>query len=170
MSRGYESSDLRVGTFRNVDIRRRRKGLIHVIAGALTAGLVFATSACGKDPTDGVNGSGNDVSGTLKEWAVTVNKTSATAGEVSFSVTNAGTIEHEFVVVKTDYENGKIPKSGNTINEKAPGVEVIDEIAQFPVNDTRELTVSLESGSYQLLCNLPGHYAAGMHTVFSVSS
>jgi len=31
-----------------------------------------------------------------------------------------------------------------------------------------ELTVTLDAGQYQLVCNLPGHYQAGMHTTFIV--
>jgi len=33
---------------------------------------------------------------------------------------------------------------------------------------TVTFTVDLEAGTYQLVCNLPGHYEAGMHTVFTV--
>ena len=32
-----------------------------------------------------------------------------------------------------------------------------------------ELTVNLEAGAYALICNLPGHYAEGMVTEFTVT-
>jgi uncharacterized cupredoxin-like copper-binding protein len=99
---------------------------------------------------------------------VTVNADSAMAGEVTFTIANDGSIGHEFLVVKTDIEVGKIPLDGDHFPEPAEGLEVIDEIGEFPQGTTESLTLMLEPGKYQLVCNLPGHYAAGMHTGFEV--
>jgi uncharacterized cupredoxin-like copper-binding protein len=33
----------------------------------------------------------------------------------------------------------------------------------------QELIVTLDSGNYQLVCNLAGHYEAGMHTSVTVT-
>lgn len=112
----------------------------------------------------------NDVSGSVSEWAVTVNASEAKAGDVSFTIENAGTIPHEFLVVKTDYKVGKIPLGANNrFDEEGEGLEVIDEIPEWVPKTTGTLTVKLEPGAYQLLCNIEGHYAAGMHTAFTVS-
>ena len=32
------------------------------------------------------------------------------------------------------------------------------------------MTVNLKAGSYQLFCNVPGHYAAGQHTNITVKN
>lgn len=137
--------------------------------GLLAAGLfVSALAGCGADPSDAGGGTSNTVNGVVKEWAVSVDASSAMAGEVTFTVANQGTIGHEFLVVKTDIEPGKIPLDGDHFPEPADGLEVIDEIGEFPKGTTETLTLMLEPGKYQLVCNLPGHYAAGMHAGFEV--
>jgi uncharacterized cupredoxin-like copper-binding protein len=71
--------------------------------------------------------------------------------------------------VKTDYEVGKIPLGeNNRFDEEREGVEAIDEIKEFPINTSEVLTVNLEAGNYQLLCNIAGHYANGMYAAFIV--
>jgi uncharacterized cupredoxin-like copper-binding protein len=32
------------------------------------------------------------------------------------------------------------------------------------------VTLRLKPGKYELFCNVPGHYAAGQHTVFTVTA
>ena len=123
---------------------------------------------CGEDPSGSFGETKNRVNGIVREWSVEVDATAAVAGEVSFTVANDGTIGHEFLVVKTDIELGKIPLDGDHFPEPADGLEVIDEIGEFPRGTTETLTLILEPGKYQLVCNLPGHYAAGMHAGFEV--
>ena len=131
--------------------------------------LAAATvGACGGDANDSANATSNDITGSVKEWVVALDATTAKAGDVTFTITNNGTIGHEFLVVKTDIENGKIPLAGDHFEEPSDGLEVIDEIGEFPVGETNKLTVTLEPGNYQLVCNLPAHYGAGMHMVFKV--
>ncbi len=131
--------------------------------------LVAATvGACGGDNNDSSDATNNDISGSVKEWVVAVNATTAKAGDVTFTISNKGTIGHEFLVVKTDIENGKIPLGGDHFEEPSAGLEVIDEIHEFPAGETKSLTVTLEPGNYQLVCNLPSHYGAGMHLSFKV--
>lgn len=124
--------------------------------------------ACGGDANDSADATSNDITGSVKEWVVALDATSAKAGDVTFTITNNGTIGHEFLVVKTDIENGKIPLAGDHFEEPSDGIEVIDEIGEFPVGETNKLTVTLEPGTYQLVCNLPAHYGSGMHMVFKV--
>jgi uncharacterized cupredoxin-like copper-binding protein len=113
----------------------------------------------------------NDVTGSVSEWDVTVSASEAKAGDVSFTIDNAGTIPHEFLVVKTDYEVGKIPLgTNNRFDEEGEGLSVINEIPEWAPKSTGTLTVKLEPGAYQLLCNIEGHYAAGMYAAFTVSS
>jgi uncharacterized cupredoxin-like copper-binding protein len=139
----------------------------------LFVSAVFVTAivgACGGDSTDSTDITSNNISGSLSEWAVEVDADTAKAGTVTFTITNEGSMDHEFLVVKTDIEDGKIPVIGGRFAEPSVGVEVIDEIEQFSSGETQELTVTLSSGNYQLVCNLYGHYSAGMHTAFRVTS
>ena len=113
----------------------------------------------------------NDITGSVQEWSVSVSAGEAKAGDVSFTIENTGTIAHEFLVVKTDYEVGKIPLGANNrFDEEGAGIAVVDEIPEWEPKTTGTLTVKLEPGAYQLLCNIEGHYAAGMYAGFTVSS
>ena len=126
--------------------------------------IVADTSESGSTANEG-----NFIGGTVQEWKVSVAPNTATAGEVKFTIENKGTIGHEFLVVKTDILDGKITLDGDHFAEPSPGLEVIDEIGEFKQGTTELLVLTLEPGNYQLVCNLPGHYAAGMHTTFVVS-
>lgn len=144
--------------------RSKLRDVRGIVGSLFVVGLV----ACGADPSDAGGGTSNSVTGSVSEWSVTVNAGSEMAGEVTFTIANDGSIGHEFLVVKTDIEVGKIPLDGDHFPEPAEGLEVIDEIGEFPQGTTESLTLMLEPGKYQLVCNLPGHYAAGMHTGFEV--
>jgi uncharacterized cupredoxin-like copper-binding protein len=138
-----------------------------------TLGLV----SCGTDPSDGAAGGGpdaapvvsNKITGNVEEWKVNVSAQSAEAGEVIFAIANYGSIQHEFLVTKTSYEPGKIPiGSNNRFDEEDKGLSVVDEIPEWAVNESKVLKVNLEAGTYELLCNIEGHYGNGMHTSFTV--
>jgi uncharacterized cupredoxin-like copper-binding protein len=146
----------------------------------ITAALAFSTLglvSCGTDPTDGATGGGpdaapvvsNKITGNVEEWKVNVSAQTAEAGNVEFAIANFGTIQHEFLVTKTSYEPGQIPVgSEGKFDEEDKGVSVVDEISEWPVNEAKVLSVKLEVGTYELLCNIPGHYSAGMHTTLTV--
>lgn len=143
-------------------------GMSRNVRGIVGSLFVVGLAACGADPSDAGGGTSNTVRGFVTEWSVSVDAGSAMAGEVNFTIANDGSIGHEFLVVKTDIEVGKIPLDGDHFPEPAEGLEVIDEIGEFPQGTTESLTLMLEPGKYQLVCNLPGHYAAGMHAGFEV--
>lgn len=142
--------------------------------GALALAIGLLLASCGADPTNfgasPADTTANKITGSVYEWGIDVSAQKATEGEVIFAIANFGTIAHEFIVVKTDYEVGKIPLGDNNrFDEEGEGVEAIDEIKEFPVNTSEVLTVNLEAGNYQLLCNIAGHYANGMYSAFTVS-
>ena len=154
------------------------KGRLHRLCAVLAAGTLLL-AGCGADPSDGASGgpgagaaSGepeNKIAGSVGEWFVKVGSTRAYSGDVTFAITNFGTIEHEFLVVKTDIEPGRITLGADDrFDEELEGIEVIDEIAEFKVNTTGLLKVNLDLGTYQLLCNIKGHYKAGMWRAFEV--
>ena len=108
--------------------------------------------------------------GSVKEWEVAVNQTTVPTGNTTFLISNRGTIPHEFLVVKTNFADGKIPidPATNRFSEEGDGLEVVDEISEWKNGTTESLTLSLEAGKYQLLCNIEAHYANGMHIAFTV--
>lgn len=135
---------------------------------SILAGSALLGGCAGGETAVEESSGSSSVTGEVKEWEVVVDKDSVPAGEVTFTITNNGTMEHEFLVVKTDLADGEIPVDGDHFSENLDSISVIDEIGEYAAGTTEALTVSLEPGNYQLLCNIPAHYSAGMHTAFVV--
>lgn len=133
--------------------------------------FVGGCSADTPDTSDGDDTSieSEAISGSVAEWSVNVARASAPAGEVTFEITNDGTTLHEFLVVRTDVALGSIPLEGDRFSEDDDSLSVVNEIPEFAVGTTESLTVELEAGKYQLVCNIPGHYENGMHAAFMVT-
>ena len=55
------------------------------------------------------------------------------------------------------------------VSEDADGVEFIAEVEDIAPGTAKPLIVDLTAGTYVVLCNIPGHYAAGMRTGFEVT-
>ncbi len=141
--------------------------------------LVSATVACGEDRND-VGGArtphgtppegGVAVNITEREWRITADIQKVHAGPVKFTAANVGTVEHEMVVVRTDYPDGEIPLDGQKFDEEAPGVSSPGEISEYEPGTVGDTVIDLEPGHYQLVCNLPNHYHNGMHVPFEVAA
>ena len=123
---------------------------------AVTIGAVSLMAACAPASAGGT------IHVTLKENGVTLDQSTVNAGTVVFDVKNAGTIIHEFVVIKTDAAQDKLPAStgepGQMLEDGSVG-----EVEDLEVGASKQLSLKLEPGKYVLICNLAGHYAAGMH-------
>jgi uncharacterized cupredoxin-like copper-binding protein len=153
---------------------------------AMLAALMLTAAACSSDDDGGSTaatggestGGGTTVDVTVQEFAVLPATDTAPAGDVTFDVTNEGPEDtHEFVVFKTDLEPDALPTaSDGSVDEEGEGVELVDEIEDIAVGDTPTLTVSLDAGSYVLICNIVEdegdetivHYQQGMRTGFTV--
>lgn len=106
------------------------------------------------------------VSVKLSEWSITPSVATAKAGKITFTVTNTGKMGHEMVVLKTDAPAGKLPVGSNSRVSEATNV---GEAGDVPVGKTKTVTLNLKPGHYQLVCNIAGHYKAGMTTDFTVA-
>ena len=102
---------------------------------------------------------------TLSEFAVSPNIRAVPAGSVTFSVTNTGKLEHEFVILRTSTAADALPQKGTQASEAGH----VDEIEGIKPGEADSLTVSLAPGHYAVICNLPDHYAAGMYADLTVS-
>jgi uncharacterized cupredoxin-like copper-binding protein len=96
-------------------------------------------------------------------WIAMSRSSTVAKGKVTFNVKNVGHLLHEFVIIKTDKRaNGlgtgpRVPEDGN-----------VGETGDVEAGAGKKLSVKLKPGHYALICNIPGHYAAGMHTDFNV--
>ncbi len=103
-------------------------------------------------------------------------RATAPRGAVSFLVTNSGGIAHEMVILPLlDSQSvgarpvggdGKIDEAGSlgeasTSCGEGSGQGIAPGASSW-------VTVTLSPGRYELVCNLPGHYAAGMYTQLTV--
>ncbi|MEU2772011.1 sulfocyanin-like copper-binding protein [Streptomyces sp. NPDC007162] len=99
------------------------------------------------------------------------------AGKVTLRVVNAGTLTHEVIVLPLS--------AGRTAGERAIGSDgrvsetgSLGEASRNCGSGAGEgiasgaaawTTVTLPPGRYELVCNVPGHYAAGMYTELDVA-
>jgi len=142
------------------------------LAVSMVVGLALVAASCGGDD-DGGDGAATDgtVSATLADYSITLDQSSAPAGDVTFEVTNEAEQIHEFVVLQTDLAADALPTDdAGDVNEAGdPGIVLVNEIEDIEGGATPTLAVTLEAGSYVLICNLPGHYGQGMFAAFSVA-
>src|SRR5262245_26676977 len=91
---------------------------------------------------------------TLKEYSITPRPSELAAGRVTFKVHNAGAINHEFVVLRTNRKASQLLK-GNEADEAGN----VGEIGDLQPGQTKRLSLNLKAGHYALTWNLTGHYA-----------
>lgn len=98
------------------------------------------------------------------------------AGTVSLRVVNQGALTHELVVLplpagqavgaRTVGTDGRVDEAGSLGEaSRSCGAGAGDGIASGTVG---WVTLTLEPGRYEQVCNLPGHYAAGMYAELDV--
>jgi len=106
-----------------------------------------------------------------RDFQIELSQASAPAGRIRLSVHNSGKTEHELVAFRTDLPEGSLPlDSTGRVNETGPGITHIDpEAESVQPGTTKSVTLDLPAGRYVVICNLPGHYASGMHQVLTVS-
>jgi uncharacterized cupredoxin-like copper-binding protein len=93
------------------------------------------------------------------------------ASQVNFAITNIGTIQHELLVFKTALPPSALPlDSQGDIIENGPGIDLISDGDNLDPGATQTRTVDLsQPGTYIFVCNIPGHFKAGMYRVVTVT-
>lgn len=100
-------------------------------------------------PPSAATKAANLVGVTLSEWAITPNNLAIPSGKVEFKVSNTGKFGHNLSISKDGTEIGKT--STFTSGE-----------------GTQTLAVDLQPGTYEILCNVPGHADKGMKGTLTV--
>jgi len=115
-------------------------------------------------------GGPSSVTADLTDTSIQVSSNTATAGSVTFHIKNTSAAEmHEFVIIQTDLRADQLPfgADGSVEEDKlsSPG-----EKGDIAAGQGADLTLTLPAGHYMFICNQPGHYQAGMHVAFTVTS
>jgi hypothetical protein len=132
-----------------------------LLACLLLAGL--ALSGCGGGSEQP---SGPTFSVTEKDFHITAPRR-LPAGRVNLSVTNRGPDAHELIVARRG--SGRLPlrSDGLTVDEEMIQYEEVDGLEPGEPG-TRQLSFRLTPGTYEVFCNMAGHYRGGMHRKFVV--
>jgi len=146
----------------------------------MTATFALAMAACSSDSSSSSAGtssttatespdssSGDNVASTEKDFAIALDPASVASGEVTFNITNEGPSVHEFVVVQSDLAPDALPVKDNEVEEDT--LDAIGEQEDIAPGTSTDLSLTLDPGSYVVLCNITGHYEQGMYAGLTVT-
>jgi uncharacterized cupredoxin-like copper-binding protein len=100
-----------------------------------------------------------DVTTTLGEMFIKADTTTAKAGTVTFAVKNTGATMHGVAIVKAPAK-----ATGGMLDPST----FLAKGKDLAAGGTDMVTAKLERGRYELVCYMPGHYAAGQKLAFQV--
>lgn len=125
----------------------RRAGMLVVVV-LLAMGLA---AACGGGGGSGSGQPAGSIKVTMTEFKFDPSSIHAGSGKATFYLVNAGTVAHDMVVLGpsgTRLAASELVQAGNS--------------SVFTVND-------LKPGTYQFICDQPGHESAGMKGTLTVT-
>lgn len=170
--------------------------LVAVVVGSLavgacgsskkSAGTTATTSSSGGVTVPSGTGAGavnvvlGDTKGLDGPMTLVATPTSVAPGDVKITVKNAGTIDHEMIVLKTDTAFDQLPvvDAGDPPAAVTTGADKIDEAdnvgetgePDLKAGDSRTFTIKgLAAGRYVFACNIAKHYGLGMRAAFTVA-
>jgi uncharacterized cupredoxin-like copper-binding protein len=100
-----------------------------------------------------------DVNVSLGDMWVKADKPEIEAGKVTFAVKNEGATVHGLAI-----SPAPVKQSGGMLDDSA----LLGKGGDLQGGDSETVTWDLEPGSYELVCFMPGHYAAGQKLPFTV--
>ncbi|MDW6022172.1 hypothetical protein SAZ10_10395 [Mesorhizobium sp. BAC0120] len=102
--------------------------------------------------------------------SIRTDKASVKTGTVTFEVTNwSRSVLHEVLVVGVDNPFAPLPYDYVQARVPEEQIKIVGEAADLQPSASKTLEIALAPGSYLLICNVAGHYAAGMVTALTVA-
>ena len=140
--------------------QRVRPRVALALVAAVSSTVLLAVPASAADTA-----SGSEVSIALVEWKLLPGQITVRPGRVTFVVRNRGTIDHEFLILRSDRHHHSLA----VMKGRAVETGRLGEIPLIPKGVTKRITLRVPRGKYILLCNLLGHYQAGQYASLRVS-
>jgi uncharacterized cupredoxin-like copper-binding protein len=107
---------------------------------------------------------------TMSMMAIRIDRDTVKTGPVTFDITNwSRIIPHEMLIVAVADPTAQLPYDYNQALVRENAVKVLGDTGPLQPNVSGTVKVTLAPGSYLLICNIPGHYAAGMATPLQVT-
>lgn len=104
------------------------------------------------------------------KMGIAVDQSSVAAGRITFEVKNDATSEtHEMLVARVPTADAELPYDAANERVVEGKLKKLGEVSSVKPGGTKLLTLDLTPGTYKLLCNMKGHYMAGMATTITVT-
>jgi uncharacterized cupredoxin-like copper-binding protein len=116
------------------------------------------------DPGAARHVAGHHVTVSMTDFRFKPSSLTAKAGKLRVTAKSAGHEEHEFVLIRTSKAVGALPVKG----KEAPEAGSVGEISEQKPGKGATHTFNLKPGRYTFICNVPGHYRAGMYGTLTV--
>jgi hypothetical protein len=134
---------------------------------AFAALVVGGLTACG-------SGGAAHADGTLvqvkeKDFRILMSRKRIPAGDVRFVVHNAGPDDHELIIVRAQKRSLPLRNDGVTVSEQKLEPQKVATLEPGGPGAVRQIHVHLAKGTYEVFCNMAGHYMGGMRAFFVVT-
>ncbi len=109
----------------------------------------------------------------VDEFVIRPMLTRARPGTVTFNVSNAGEVAHEFVVIASDLPAAELPRAEADLGVDESQINIVGRIDAIAPGAKNQVSLDLPSGNYLLICNIvdadQSHYIKGMYTPLTIS-
>jgi uncharacterized cupredoxin-like copper-binding protein len=126
----------------------------------LVSFALLATAGCG---SGGHQAAAPVVRVTERDFRISAPK-HVRSGDVVLSVHNRGPDAHELIVVRDRSTELPLRRDGSTVSEEKLEPVIAGALEPGHPHSVRKLRLHLAPGTYELFCNMSGHYLGGMHT------
>jgi uncharacterized cupredoxin-like copper-binding protein len=123
----------------------------------------LALLACPGCGSGGHGSAAHVVRVTERDFRITAPK-HVRAGDLVLSVQNRGPDAHELIVVRDRNTRLPLRPDGATVSEEKLEPDTAGALEPGEPHRVRTLRLHLAPGTYELFCNMSGHYRGGMHT------
>lgn len=94
----------------------------------------------------------------LHDYAIQPAVLQSVAGVVTIETVNDDGVPHDVTLLRTARARDALPTTGIRVAEDDPSIEIVGRTPRLGGGGTSSVTMSLEPGTYVLVCTVPHHY------------